>query len=647
MDNGEKLQLLVVEDDEDDFVLIRHMLRPMRDVEVARAASVDDALARSRGNPYDLFLCDYRLGEKTGLELLDELKDRDIAAPVIFLTGQGDEEVAVQAMKAGATDYLLKSKLTEQALGRAVAYAVALHRKEQAIEAARQELRRSEQEYRALFRNINDAIVIFEPNSEIILEVNPKACEIYGFTREELIGMSLKRLTEDVPQGERQIAELLRWGSYRNFETVHFSKDGSRLQLLANSSVINYRGKPAVLSIHRDITERKQLQEQLLQAQKMDAVGQLAGGVAHDFNNLLLVISSYAELLADSLPQDDKLRRDAEEILKAARRAAALTRQLLAFSRKQVLSPRVLDLNAVLGETEHILPRLIGEHIEVKLVPGASLWNVHADPMQIEQVVLNLAVNARDAMPQGGVLTLETSNVHLEEDYVRHHAGIAPGDYVLLAVSDTGAGIPPDVLPHIFEPFFTTKEPGKGTGLGLPTVYGIVQQSGGFIWVYSEPGEGTVFKIYLPRCQRAVEETVAPPAPAEPLRGSETILLVEDEEAVREAASEFLSLQGYTVLQARNGSEALEIARRFADAIQLVITDVVMPGMGGRELADRLRQSRPTTRVLFVSGYTEGAVQQRGVEPDGGFLPKPFSLSVLGRKVRELIESPVETSAAR
>jgi CheY-like chemotaxis protein len=373
----------------------------------------------------------------------------------------------------------------------------------------------------------------------------------------------------------------------------------------------------------------------------MDAVGQLAGGVAHDFNNLLMVISSYAELLMDSIPTtDEKAKHQAQEIQKAARRAAGLTQQLLAFSRKQVLSPRMLDLSAVMTDFGRMLPRLIGEDIQVVIKPGASLWKVKADPVQLEQVIMNLAVNARDAMPQGGQLVLETANTHLDAEYAQRHVGVQAGDFVMLAVSDTGSGIPPEILPRIFEPFFTTKEHGKGTGLGLPTVYGIVKQSGGFVWVYSEVGHGSVFKVYLPRAEGVVtepsrEERVA----VRPAQGSENILVVEDEEAVREATCEYLSSRGYTVLPGKNGADALQVLEHFGGTIHLLMTDVVMPGMSGAELAKRVREQRPGTRVLYVSGYTENMVVRHGIDAASGFLQKPFTLTALGHKVREVLEA--------
>lgn len=388
-----------------------------------------------------------------------------------------------------------------------------------------------------------------------------------------------------------------------------------------------------------DISERRNVEAQLRQAQKMDAIGQLAGGIAHDFNNLLLVISAYSELMLDSLSAEHPLRRNAEEILTASRRAAELTRQLLAFGRKQLQALQWLDLNSILKEISTMLPRLIGEDIELLISPARNMHKVKADAGQIEQILMNLAANARDAMPDGGKLTIETSNVHIDETYVQKQAVMCPGDYVLLAVSDTGDGIAPEHMPHIFEPFYTTKGEGKGTGLGLATVYGIVKQSGGFIWVYSEPGLGTTFKIYLPSVSQQAPMPASRPSEAVCLCGTETLLLVEDETAVRNPEREFLMRNGYTILEARNGAEALHIARDYAGVIHLLVTDVVMPALGGPQLAEQLVAERPQMQVLFVSGYAESTILRRGVvNLRTSFLQKPFSLRTLAAKIRQVLE---------
>jgi signal transduction histidine kinase len=386
--------------------------------------------------------------------------------------------------------------------------------------------------------------------------------------------------------------------------------------------------------------EHQRLEAQYHQAQKMEAVGRLARGVAHDFNNLLTAIMGYAGLTLQTLPPDDPVRSDIEGIQKTAERATNLTRQLLAFARKQIIHPTVLNLNDLILNVDKMLRRLIGEDIELVTLPAPELGQVKADPGQLEQVLLNLAVNARDAMPKGGKLTIETANVTLDEDYTSQHAEVTAGEYVMLSVSDTGMGMTEEVKTHLFEPFFTTKEKDKGTGLGLATCFGIVKQSGGHIEVYSEVDQGTTFKVYLPR----LEETVSPvpvQAKSDDLPwGTETVLLVEDESSVRELASRLLRQQGYKVLEAANGDEALRVVQEYAEAeIDLLLTDMVMPQLGGRELADRLKAMWPGVKVLFISGYTDDAVVHHGVlEPGIAFLPKPFSSRILVRKVREVLD---------
>ncbi|MFQ5891102.1 MAG: ATP-binding protein [Gemmatimonadota bacterium] len=403
-----------------------------------------------------------------------------------------------------------------------------------------------------------------------------------------------------------------------------------------------------VLGYGFDITETReteaalrQSEEQLRQAQKMEAAGRLAGGVAHDFNNVLTVIIANSELLLTDLGPDDPGRVGVEEIRKAADRAASLTRQLLAFSRKQVLEPRVLDLNAEVADVEKMLRRLIGEDLDLRTVRDPALSPVRADPGQIHQVLVNLAVNAREAMPEGGKLIIETKNVELDEAYAHTHESVAPGPYVMLAVSDTGHGMDEETQSQIFEPFFTTKGPGEGTGLGLATVYGIVKQSGGYIWVYSNPGLGTTFKIYLPRVPGAVERLEPSAVPAAPLRGSETVLLVEDEPVILDLARRVLRQNGYAVLGASGAEEALRVCERHEGAIPLIVTDVVMPRMSGPKLAERLASLRPEARVLYISGYTDEVIVHHGVlAPGTAFLQKPFAAAALARKVREVLDAP-------
>ena len=394
--------------------------------------------------------------------------------------------------------------------------------------------------------------------------------------------------------------------------------------------------------------DSQKLCAQLYHAQKMDAIGQLAAGIAHDFNNLLLVISSYAELGMEALPGRHPVRQKLDEILNASRRAAVLTRQLLAFGREQPQCLQIMDINALLRDFAKLLSRLVGENIDFRLFTGEKLPRVKVDPVQFEQIVLNLANNSRDAMPLGGELTIETSNVALDESYTQQHPEISPGNYVMMTVSDTGEGIAPEHLPRIFEPFFTTKPAGKGTGLGLATVYGIVKQSDGHIWVYSEKGMGTTFKIYLPAMAPVLEpQIVSPVTQEESLRGCETLLFVEDEECVRLPACEFLSHQGYHVLQAVDGKDAMAVAQGYEGVIHLLVTDVVMPHISGHDLAAHFWKNRSETRVLYLSGYPQPTLSLHGITGhDPLFLEKPFTLKILAAKIRQALSAPSRAQAA-
>jgi PAS domain S-box-containing protein len=428
-------------------------------------------------------------------------------------------------------------------------------------------------------------------------------------------------------------------------EMIIVPKHGEARTVLASGRpIVDSEGhKLGAVAAMIDITERKGLEQQFRHSQKMEAVGRLAGGVAHDFNNLLTIITGYGQMIERNLEPGSPMRPHVEAVLKSGERAAALTRQLLAFSRRQDFSPRILDLNTVVGNTETMLHRLIGEDIELLTVLPAGLGLVRGDHGQIEQVIMNLAVNARDAMPNGGKLTLETANVELDEAYARGHMPVKPGSYVMLAVTDTGCGMDAPTQAHIFEPFFTTKEPGKGTGLGLATVYGIVKQHEGNIWVYTEPGQGTAFKIYLPRIEVGAAKVEPHRAAARELRGSETILVVEDDQDVRSLVVRLLRSMGYWVLEASRADEALMVCLRHKGPVHLLLTDVVMPQMSGRDLLDRLRPLRPDIRVLFTSGYTEENLHRKVLESGMAFLQKPFTEDALARKVRDVLDEGKET----
>jgi PAS domain S-box-containing protein len=471
------------------------------------------------------------------------------------------------------------------------------------------------------------------------------AAAMFGCRAEEMIGQPVGSLYPGGVEEARIVRRrLLEEGPLRNYETGFLARDGRRVEVSASIAMLRDAAGAEVgtLGVLKDIGERRHLEEQLRQSQKMDAIGQLAGGIAHDFNNLLTVIAGRAQLIISRLRPEEPIHRDATLVRTTADRAAALTHQLLAFSRKQVLQPQVLDLDAVVAGMEPMLGRLIGENIDLAVIPTVGLGRVKADPGQIEQVIVNLAVNARDAMPEGGRLTVETADVELDAAYASRHLSVPPGPYVVLAVTDNGLGMDEPTRSRVFEPFFTTKGPGKGTGLGLATVYGIVKQSGGDIQVYSECGRGTSFKIYLPR----VAEPTTPPAEARGTagatpRGDETVLLVEDEAEVRDLAREILEASGYRVLQACDPHEAVLMAERHAGAIHLLLTDVIMPRQSGRALAERLRPLRPELQVLYMSGYTNEAIIRHGVlEPDTVFIQKPFTPAALGQKVRETLDGP-------
>jgi two-component system, cell cycle sensor histidine kinase and response regulator CckA len=507
-----------------------------------------------------------------------------------------------------------------------------------------EELRKREVQYRRLIENIPEVVWTTDERGHVLF-IGEKITTIFGYTPEEIRreGSALLhgRVHADDRERVRQAyAKLFSENCPLDVEYRVQHRDGHwmrwRDRAVTFEETDGQRYADGLLS---DITESRRLEEQFRQAQKMEAVGRLASGLAHDFNNLLMVIQGNSDVMRDRLEPADAQRKNVEEIQKAAQRAAALTRQLLAFSRMQVLNPKIVDLNAVVAEIAKMLQRLIGEDIELKLVPGSGLVNVKADQGQIEQVIVNLAVNARDAMPRGGKLILETSVVEVDEEYSHRNHAMQPGPYVLLTVTDTGVGMDAKTQARIFEPFFTTKQVGAGTGLGLATVYGIVKQSGGWIWVYSEPGRGTRFKIYLPQAQEVAEKAGQREARPAPPRGDETILVIEDQDSIRELIREVLERNGYKVLAASNGREALQIAASHRGAIDLLVTDVVMPQMGGRESAKQLITLRPDLRVIFMSGYAEHRGAESGTaEVSSVCLQKPFSMNTLLHKIREVLE---------
>jgi hypothetical protein len=641
---GEPIRILVVDDALDHAQMVVELLRlsdTLSDAVLKTAETYEEALEALKAEPFDVAFFDYYLGAKSGLLLLRDAREQGITTQVIVLTGRGAEEVAVDAMKAGAADYLSKANITPESLERTVRHALAIRAEEKQRHQAEAALRASEERFRALVENSSDAVVLVDAEGRITY-ISGASPRHLGWQPYQMVGQSI---FDFLHPDDREVAfatqveALQRPGETISAEVRFGHADGSWRTM--EGFAVNRLNDPSVGGIilnARDVTERRRLEEQLRQAQKMEAVGQLAGGIAHDFNNLLTAILGYTNLMIDEIAKEDPLRQDLEEIKSAGERAAALTRQLLAFSRRQMLQPQAVDLNALVHQLERLLRRLISEDVELVTALAPELPAIKVDPASIEQVLVNLAVNARDAMPTGGRVTIETALVDLDDNYVGTHPSVAPGRYVMLAVSDTGQGMDEGTRARIFEPFFTTKEQGKGSGLGLATVYGIVQQSGGAIWVYSEPGRGTSFKVYLPTTDAAVPARPVVASTDSARKGWETVLLVEDEDAVRALAREVLRRNGYVVLEARHGLDALRLAERHTDPIQLLVTDVVMPHMSGRELADRLAEVRPNMRVLFMSGYTDHAAMHRHLTPGAAFLQKPFTPETFARKVRSMLD---------
>ncbi len=636
------MRVLLVDDNRDDRALVvRGLLAhdpQIETVEVEDAGALTAALAERP----DAVITDYRLRFTDGLTLLRRVKAICPLVPVIMYTGTGSEEVAADAMKAGLEDYVLKKAGELPRLVNAVKRALQAAAQRRATEEA-------EVRYRSLYEGVPVGLFRASALGEL-LDCNGPLVRIMGFPdRATLLATNTSFFYPDPATRPPLMEALARDGSVE-FEGWRARYDGTQIWGRIRAQAVRDDAGAFVCyeGLVEDLTEGKQAVEalktaegRLVQVAKLEAVGRLAGGVAHDFNNLLGVIMGYADLMLKRLPAEEPLRRNVQEIQKAAERASGLTRQLLAFSRRQVLQPRVLDLHHTIGEVETMLQRLIGADIDLVNVLREGVGRVKADPGQLQQVLMNLAMNAKDAMPDGGTLTVETANADLGEDYASRHLGVTPGPYVLLAVSDTGVGMSAEVQAHIFEPFYTTKGPEKGTGLGLATVYGIIKQSGGNIWVYSEPGKGTTFKVYLPRIDAGAPGSALADSPEGPRRGHETVLLVEDDGQVREVVAVALREAGYTVLEARGGMAALAMLEGRRERVDLLVVDLVMPGMGGRDLVERWRLRHPEARALFISGYTDSTAHQQGGLPGGAaFIQKPFTPRALARKVRAVLEQP-------
>lgn len=762
------LRIVLIDDDEDYFVIVRDLLADAQNIraKLTWEDSYAKGLAAIGTNHTDVFLVDYRLGAENGLDLLRAATAKNVRTPFILLTGQGDQEIAVEAMKAGAVDYLVKGQIDPILLERSIRHA--LDRKR--VEA---ELYESEARFRQLADNIDEVFWMADANTHQVLYYSPAYERVWGGAREQAYAQpdtwSKSIHPEDRPRVDSALVQLrhgpataeyrihradgqVRWIRDRAFPVrdasgtvIRFAgiaedfterklsqetqvrlsaaieqtaevivvtdekgiiqyvnpafervtgytraeavgqtprliksektavdmyralwaelnagkvwggqltnrrKDGSHYDIeITITPVRDSAGKIINhVAVSRDVTYQRSIEDQLRQSQKMQAIGRLAGGVAHDFNNMLTVITGYCALLAQQTAATDPRSREINEIQKSADRAAGLTRQLLAFSRKQLINPQVLDLNIILGGMEKMIHRLIGENIEMRTSLAVDVHPVKADAGQIEQVIMNLAVNARDAMPSGGKVIIETDNITLEE--LRHQlpgTDFTPGEYVRVCVSDTGTGMTDEVKAHLFEPFFTTKELGQGTGLGLATCYGIIKQSGGHILIYSEPGHGTTVKVYLPACAPSLTSPRLPVASEKSMvRGAGTILVVEDEEALRELAAFVLRDCGYEVLTAATGVEGLTVARANPDNLDMILTDVIMPQMGGKEMIERLQPLPAHIKVMFVSGYTDDALAEHGIlDPNIAFLEKPFSPARLTQKIHEVMSGKLQDS---
>ncbi len=638
------LHILHLEDDPNDAALIRSTLKEEGiECETTCVESREDFLAALKRGGIDLVLSDCSLPSFDGMSALKIVHTNWPAIPLIIVSGTLGEERAIDSLKNGATDYVLKDHLAR--LAPAVRRALQEVEERAKIRRTQQALQETQQRLKIIFSQSPLGIALVGANGRPIL-TNAALQKMLGYTAEELNGMAFQEFThpDDCARDINNYSQLIQ-GVLKDYqlEKRYIRRDGQIVWTRISASVARTSEGRAEFAIKmvEDITERRNLEAKFIEAQKMEVIGQLASGVAHDFNNILAVIMGYTELTMQKLDSDPELTGYLEAIRSSAERATGLTRQLLIFSRKQTVQPVVLDLNEVVRDLDKMLRRLIDENIELAIVPGKKIGRIKADSGYIGQVMMNLVVNARDAMPNGGKLTIATDNATLDENHARTHPGVVPGDYVMFSVTDTGTGMTEEIKARLFEAFFTTKPKGKGTGLGLATCQTIVQQTGGYIEVATELGQGTTFKIYFPLVDLPLE-VVPKSSQTGPLpRGTETLLVVEDDPSVRHLACKILEALGYKVLSAANGQDGLHEAREHQGSpIRLVVTDVIMPLMGGRVMAEWLQIANSDLRILFTSGYTDEAMTRRGVLETGvQFLPKPYTPATLAHKVREMLDA--------
>jgi len=633
--SSQSYRILFVEDDPSQADALSTLLGSSEDsLEIIHASSLELGFPVLCSESVDALL----LGGRTLDEVISDVakvRAHFESFPIFVVVSRHRESFAEQILAAGASDVLFKGTVTPALIKKALDHFA--ERRE-----LQNQLRQSEVRFEELFENARDIIFTMDLEGNFT-SLNKSAEAVMGWSREEARQINLRQIVppEHLNLCKQIMNHILNEAVPQQFEICLLRKDGKKVLLEASARLTFFDGeKKGIQGIARDVTDRRNLENMVRQSQKLDAIGRLSGSIAHDFNNLLCVITGHAELLSERLAPQHPGAQNVAQIKKAVDSASSLVRQLLAFGRKQVFHPQVVDLNTIVIETEKLLGRLVGEQVEFLTSLNPTLANVRVDPVQIEQVIVNLVLNARDAMPQGGKLTLETRNVDLSEDCRSRHAIVPAGKYVALAVSDTGCGMDEETQNRIFEPFYTTKESGKGTGLGLATVYGIVKQSGGSIAVYSESGRGTSFKIYFPRIDVAASTEASDKPTHEKRQGWETILLVENSDPLRALAKEFLRSNGYSVLDADSGREAVRIAKAFGGPIHLLLTDVIMPGMDGKQLAAQFATIRPATKVLYMSGYSdEGIVHSGLLNPEMVFLEKPFTRDLLLRKVRRILDN--------